>query len=285
MRQAPQRADVAERQDEGLVADVERQPDGAHRQRDVAEEEPLGAADRPVGAGQHPGRRALEQRQPGDVRLDRRHELDRRRAGPDHGHALAGQVVVVVPAGGVERRAPERLQAGDLGVARLAERAGAADQELRADRAARGLDGPALCVGVPGRSEHLGVGAQVAAQAVALGDVELVPPDLGLAGERPRPVRVGGERERVHVRRHVAGAAGVGVVAPGAAEVARGLEHHEVVLAVLEQADRDSHAGEAAADDRDADLRRDRRGRGLGRGGRRGAHAPQPTASRAVTQE
>ena len=47
------------------------------------------------------------------VRLDLGDELDGGGAGADHGHALAGQVVVVVPLGGVERLALEALDARD----------------------------------------------------------------------------------------------------------------------------------------------------------------------------
>ena len=48
-----------------------------------------------------------------DLGLDLRHELDRARAGADHGDALAVEVVVVVPGGRVEERALELAQARD----------------------------------------------------------------------------------------------------------------------------------------------------------------------------
>ena len=51
------------------------------------------------------------------------------------------------------------------------------------------------------------------------------------------------------MRGHVAGAARVGVVVPGAADVVAALEHDEVVDALLLEADRHAEAGEAAADD------------------------------------
>src|SRR5207247_8042881 len=81
-------------------------------------------------------------------------------------------------------------------------------------------------------------------------------PDLRLAREGPAPAWVGRERERVQVRGDVAGAAGVGVVPPGAAEVVGALEHQEVVDAGLAEPDRGAEPAEAAADDRDAQVGR-----------------------------
>src|SRR5699024_12121021 len=81
-----------------------------------------------------------------------------------------------------------------------------------------------------------------------LADVGL---DLRLAGERPRPLAVGREGERVQLRGHVAGRSGIGVVAPGAADLAAALDDEEVFLAGLVEPDRRTQAGEAGADDQD----------------------------------
>ena len=78
--------------------------------------------------------------------------------------------------------------------------------------------------------------------------------DLRLRRVGPAPVRVRGERERVEVRGDVAGAAGVGVRPPGAADVGVALEDHEVVDALLAQPDGEAEAGEPGADDRDVDC-------------------------------
>ena len=54
------------------------------------------------------------------------------------------------------------------------------------------------------------------------------------------------------MRLDVAGATGVGVVAPGATDVAGALEQHEVFLALLAQLDAHAQARKACADDDDA---------------------------------
>ena len=109
------------------------------------------------------------------------------------------------------------------------------------------LDPPQLSLRVPARVGHLVAVADVLVGAVLAGDPPQVLPDLGLGRERLAPVRVGCERERVQVRRHVARAAGVGVIAPGAPELLGPLEHDEVVDVVLLEADSDAQAGEAGA--------------------------------------
>ncbi|MNV82214.1 hypothetical protein D3C71_1759360 [compost metagenome] len=89
------------------------------------------------------------------------------------------------------------------------------------------------------------------AQAEAVRAVFQVGADFRLGREHARPVRVRGERERIEVRLHVAGAAGVVVVAPGAAHRPRLLEDQEIFLAGLLEANGHAQAGKAAADDGD----------------------------------
>jgi hypothetical protein len=67
-----------------------------------------------VESGDGPGRGALIDRHALDVRLDRRHHLDRTASGPDHGDALAGKIDIVAPLGGMECRAPEGVKALEL---------------------------------------------------------------------------------------------------------------------------------------------------------------------------
>ena len=101
---------------------------------------------------------------------------------------------------------------------------------------------------VPGGVEHLEAEADVAQHAVLLGASPEVGLDLGLGRVGLGPVRVGCERERVEVRRDVAAAAGVGVVAPGAADVVGPLED-DVLDVPIGEPDRGGEAGEPRADD------------------------------------
>ena len=239
--------------DQHLVARVDERPRGLLHHRRGAVDAAHHGGDVAVGLGQHPRRGALEQRQRRHLRLDLRHELDRAGPGADHGDAPAAQVEIVVPARRVERGALEGVEALDVGHGRDVQRPGAPDHDARAHlRAVGDPDGPARAV--PFQVGDLRAEADAVAEAVAVGDVLQVRPDLGLAGEQPRPVRVGGEGERVEVALHVAGAAGVGVVAPGAAEALPLLQHQEVGAAGLGQPHRRPQPGEPAADDDDVHV-------------------------------
>src|SRR5439155_1661192 len=74
----------------------------ALERREEAVQPALEPRDRATRVRGDPRRGALEDVQPLDLRLDRGHVLDRRRARADRGDALAGEVVVVVPARRVE---------------------------------------------------------------------------------------------------------------------------------------------------------------------------------------
>ena len=112
---------------------------------------------------------------------------------------------------------------------------------------------PAVLVVIPVRSVDVRVEPDVAAQPVLLGDAPEVIQDLRLWREQFAPGRLGLERERVQVRRDVAGAARIGVVPPGAAYVVGLLQDQEVDALALQ---RDAHAktGEAGADDQRAGV-------------------------------
>jgi hypothetical protein len=161
------------------------------------------------------------------------HELDDAGPGADHGHPPAGQVDIVIPVGRMPRGAGEPVPAGDVGQDGAAELADGAD-----DRG--GLQCGAVVQGeVPDRAALVELGgrdssaeAQVRAEAV-LGDQRVqVRQDLVARRVPPAPAP-GPERERVQVRRYVAGQAGVGVVAPGSAEVIGPVQHDEVADARL----------------------------------------------------
>ena len=80
--------------------------------------------------------------------------------------------------------------------------------------------------------------------------------DLRLRGAQPRPVAALGERERVQVAGDVARRARVAVVEPGAADLRRAVEDHDVGDAVAPELDRRGDTAEARADHHDARLRR-----------------------------
>jgi hypothetical protein len=183
------------------------------------------------------------------ARLDPRDELDGRGARPDDSHALAAEVVVLVPCRRVEGRSLEALEAREVGDRRRAERPSPEHEHPGAQRAARGLQSPALGLLVPRRVEQLVAETDVGDDAVALRAGAQVGPDLRLRGEGARPLRVRGEGERVQVRGHVAGAARVAVVAPRAADVVGLLQDDEVLDPSLTQSNGHPQPGDAGADD------------------------------------
>src|SRR5262249_60592486 len=89
------------------------------------------------------GRRLEAEQVPGLARDDR-NRLDRRRAGADHGHALAAEVHAFVwPVSRVIPAARERLAPGDIRHLSIRQATGGHDAEPRADAlAAPGLDRP-----------------------------------------------------------------------------------------------------------------------------------------------
>ncbi len=114
---------------------------------------------------------------------------------------------------------------------------------------------PPVLVVVPIGAVDQGIELDVAAQPVFLGDPFEVVPDLGLIGERVLPIRLGLEGVRVQVRRDVAGATGVAVVSPRAADVVGLLQDDEVHALPLER-DRHTQTGESGPDDDGAGVDR-----------------------------
>ena len=117
-----------EAQQEALAAPVDAAAHGLLQERQRPVQAALDARRRPVGVRQDPRRGALEDVHLADAVGDLRHELDRRGAGADDRDALAGEVVVVVPLGGVEHRALEAAHAPDPRHRRVAQRAGRVDR-------------------------------------------------------------------------------------------------------------------------------------------------------------
>ena len=160
----------------------------------------------------------------------------------------------MVPACGVEDLPGELREPGYAGQARLRQRARRRDDNISGQVAAGGPQPPAGQVSVPAGPGDLGPEPQMAAQAVAVGDLFKVVPDLRLPGEAVGPAGVRRERERVQMGGDVAGAAGVGVVPPRAAHGGRPLQDEEVSHACLPQPDARAEPAEPGADDGDADM-------------------------------
>src|SRR5690606_27567550 len=220
----------------------------------VLEGQPLRQRVRPVHARQQPRRRALVDIQVRDLARDGGHDLDRRGAGADHRHPLAGQIRLVVPARRVEDLAGEVVDALDVRQVRLTQRAHRRDQYVGGELALVRADLPARGLRVPARAGDIAAEQVPVEHLVLLGHRADVGLDLALPGERTRPVRIGREGVRVQMRGHVAGRAGVGVVAPGAADIVAALEHQIIGAPLLLQPDRQAEAGEPAADDDGPDV-------------------------------
>ena len=147
------------------------EPAGGDAQREAAEEPPLPLRVGAVGLGQDPRRRALVDRRLLGQRRDLRDELDRARAGADHGHPAALEIDVVVPLGGVERGPGEVVDARDRRAPR-AWRAARRPSRARRRRARRRRPSSASSARSPSSKvalSDLGAEAQVGAEPEARG--------------------------------------------------------------------------------------------------------------------
>ena len=157
----------------------------------------------------------------------------------------------------------EAFEPGDLRHGRARQRTARGDHDIGLDGFAHAvridLDVPDLARFVETRRGHARVATHVTLYAVFARAVLQIGEDFRLAAERARPCRIRLERKRIEMRGHVAGRAGIGVVAPRAADIAGRLVDRERRDAHSLQTNRHADAGKAAADNRDA--RRGRRGR------------------------
>ena len=136
----------------------------------------------------------------------------------------------MVPLGRVEGRALELLDPRDRRDRRAGELAAGGDQDVElVALAGVGDQRPAPRLVVEGRADRLDAEAQVRREPEVLAQSLEVVEDLRLGRVAARPVVAGRERERVEVRGHVAGGAGVGVGAPDAADGLAALEDREVL--------------------------------------------------------
>ncbi len=206
--------------------------------------------ERPVGLRQHPVRVALEDVDVrGDAR-DPRDELHRAGTGTDDGDPLAPQVDRVVPLRRVEQLPLEAVHARQVRDVRLVQRAVGQDDDPRAVLLPRaGPDVPAVGRLVELVRRDLGVEPDVRLQVAFLDDVLDVVEDLRLLRVHPAPVPVRREGVGVHHARHIAGAARVRVLPPGAADLAGLLQDDEVAMAGLGQLHRHAETGQAGPHD------------------------------------
>ena len=197
-----------------------------------------------------PDRCALKYRELFDNRRDLGDQLHSRGAGADHGDPFAGQVLGVVPAGGVHGDAAEGVDAVDVGRLGHGEHTAGVEHESCRDFSARiELHPPQRPLVVELGGEHLGVEPDLRPDAVLVGAVFGVRLQFAAARIGARPVRPLLERELVGRRRDVHGDTGIGVPVPGAADVVAGLDDEVVAEALLIELDRGADAGESRADD------------------------------------
>src|SRR6185369_3738286 len=176
--------------------------------------------------------------------------LQRACAVADDGDAFAGKIVPVVPSRRVKRLSAERLEPVDLRIHRAVELSDAADEHIARDlRAVFGQQPPYAGGLVEGRGFELGAETTVPEEVEAARAVFEVFEDFRLQRERVRPVRIGRERKRVEVRRHVTAGARIRVVAPRAAHAAGFFEDRERVDAGFLERDGHAEAGGSGSDD------------------------------------
>ena len=185
------------------------------------------------------------------LRLDFRHKLDRRGAGADYRYPFAAQVVVMVPAGGMKQLALKILQAGNVGNDWFVQVAGAGHDSAGQVEPIAGLHFPEVFAFPPLGSFHRLIEADVIGNGVALGGVAHIVEDFRLPGEGPAPVRFLGEGIGIQRRGHIAGAARVGVVPPGAAQICGLFQDHKVTEAGFPEANAQANAADAGAHDQD----------------------------------
>src|SRR5206468_3572673 len=159
-------------------------------------------------------------------------------------HPLTPEVVVVIPARGMERVPLERVL--EPRRRRLMQLTGGHYHGVRLPAATvRALDRPRGRLIVPGARDDVSVGNHRAVDAVVAGNALEVAEDLRLRRAQARPVGALRVAERIEVRGHVARAPGIGVVEPGPADARPPLQDRHVVEAVASELDGGSDPTEA----------------------------------------
>ncbi|MNI55068.1 hypothetical protein D3C73_1099950 [compost metagenome] len=184
-----------------------------------------------------------------DVRGNGGNHLGGAGTAADDGDTFLPVVAGMIPVVGVKRLALEALHALEVRNHRLAQRTRGVDQELRMKGAlARCVHRPVPGNVVPFDVNDVRIQFDLVPQAKVLHHMLGVAMQLCLPGEHLRPA-IGREGQRIEWRRHIHGGAGVGVLAPGAAEEVTSLQQAEIIDTGLEQIDRRALPAKTAADD------------------------------------
>ena len=176
--------------------------------------------------------------------------MDCAATGSNDGDTLSGEVHVVPPLGGVERRALEGLEALDPWQLGNRELSAGDDQHVGLMITSACLDQPRVTGLLPVRADHLGTSTDLVEYAEVSGDTLEVGLDLGLRRVPARPPWVRGEGELVKMGRYVACRPGIGVVVPDSADALAALEDCDVLVSGPAQHDSCTDAAEAAANNR-----------------------------------
>ena len=150
------------------------------------------------------------------------------------------------------KHGPAKLvDARDVRIRRMVQHPGRGDDEVRlVGRSVGELEPPAAAL--EGAAGHLAAVADERVDPPAPRDVLEVREDLRPRREAMAPLGIERERVAVEVRRHVAGQAGIRVLAPGPAETVGLLVDDDVVVARLAELDGGEDAGHAGPDDGEA---------------------------------
>ena len=146
---------IAEWQMQRFVLQIQRGTRDALRDRKRAVKRFPPRRHQHVVARQHPGRRALEHIEMRHLRLNLRHELDRRCTGPNHSNSFRSEVDGMVPSSRVEHLPRKRFKSRDGRHDRIAQRATSLHDNLRAPGIALGCHGPALRDVIPFGAGHI----------------------------------------------------------------------------------------------------------------------------------
>ncbi|SKV31435.1 Uncharacterised protein [Mycobacteroides abscessus subsp. abscessus] len=184
---------------------------------------------------QHPAGRPLEDLDPG-CRLDQlRNDLYATGSGTDHRDMLTAHLVVMVPARTVNLVPGVAVEPTDIGPADIGQRSGCHHGATPGeDLTGGGIGGPHPGAVVECQPGDIDTEFDEASQLVFVDHALDIAEDLRAARVRPGPLRVLFEGIRVEQRRDIAGCSGVGVVAPGAADIVAALQDDKILDSLLQ---------------------------------------------------